>query len=323
MGRRRRYRRRTMTVTPLRPACRLASARRRDRRRGRRAAPGGQGQRLRVRARRRCTRSRPRSATGSASGRCTSSTTSPRVSRRSCSPRRCARRPMRRRSSPSARQPTSTRSTAGAGGWWSSCARRCAATASVPTSCPTSSTGPRRPASTVDGAALHLPLAGTGTPPRSRRGWRDCRPGSTLSVSHLTPECFATLQRRHPDRRLSLRVGTALWHGDKSFLHLGADVLDIRQPDAATAGYHASPRATRHRSASSSSAPARPTAIAPLADGRSPFHFDRHRLALLEPPHMHTSMCVAAGGQPTPRDRRRRRRPAPADHHDVDELTWT
>ena len=41
--------------------------------------------------------------------------------------------------------------------------------------------------------------------------------------------------------------------------------------------------------------------VHPLDDGRSPFHFARRRLALLEPPHMHTSMVVRA-------DRRARRR---------------
>jgi hypothetical protein len=32
--------------------------------------------------------------------------------------------------------------------------------------------------------------------------------------------------------------------------------------------------------------------VTPLDDGRSPFHFGRRRLALLEPPHMHTSMAI-------------------------------
>jgi len=41
--------------------------------------------------------------------------------------------------------------------------------------------------------------------------------------------------------------------------------------------------------------------VAPLADGRSPFHFGRQRMTLLEAPHMHTSMCVVPTGGPTPR----------------------
>ena len=36
--------------------------------------------------------------------------------------------------------------------------------------------------------------------------------------------------------------------------------------------------------------------VQPLDDGRSPFHFARQRLALLEPPHMHTSMLYVPTG---------------------------
>ena len=38
--------------------------------------------------------------------------------------------------------------------------------------------------------------------------------------------------------------------------------------------------------------------VAPLDDGRSPFHFARRRLALLEPPHMHTSMVFVPSRGP-------------------------
>jgi hypothetical protein len=41
--------------------------------------------------------------------------------------------------------------------------------------------------------------------------------------------------------------------------------------------------------------------VAPLADGRSPFHFAGRRLPLLEPPHMHTSMALVADTEPTPK----------------------
>ncbi len=40
--------------------------------------------------------------------------------------------------------------------------------------------------------------------------------------------------------------------------------------------------------------------VTPLADGRSPFHFARRRLDLLEPPHMHTSIAVVPLGEPCP-----------------------
>ena len=40
--------------------------------------------------------------------------------------------------------------------------------------------------------------------------------------------------------------------------------------------------------------------VHPLPDGRSPFHFARQRLALLEPPHMHTSMLLVPAGEHGP-----------------------
>jgi hypothetical protein len=40
--------------------------------------------------------------------------------------------------------------------------------------------------------------------------------------------------------------------------------------------------------------------VQPLADGRSPFHFARRRLTLLEPPHMHVAMAFVPDGDPCP-----------------------
>ena len=40
--------------------------------------------------------------------------------------------------------------------------------------------------------------------------------------------------------------------------------------------------------------------VHPQPDGRSPFHFARRRLALVEPPHMHTSMVFVPRGVPVP-----------------------
>ena len=48
--------------------------------------------------------------------------------------------------------------------------------------------------------------------------------------------------------------------------------------------------------------------VHPLDDGRSPFHFARRRLRLLEPPHMHTSMVLVPDGDPCRRS---------GDHVDV------
>ena len=40
--------------------------------------------------------------------------------------------------------------------------------------------------------------------------------------------------------------------------------------------------------------------VHPLDGGVSPFHFQRRRLALLEPPHMHTSMVLVPAGEMAP-----------------------
>ena len=116
-------------------------------------------------------------------------------------------------------------------------------------------------------------------------------PRLPLSVSHLTPATFAALQARHPFLQFRLRLGTALWHGDKSFLHLNADVVDRRR---IAADGHAGYRLARVTGAGALAMIGAGSAhgIAPLADGRSPFHFHRERLPLLEPPHMHTSVVV-------------------------------
>jgi hypothetical protein len=120
-----------------------------------------------------------------------------------------------------------------------------------------------------------------------------------VSVSHLSPPCFAALRDRHPRRDLRLRIGTALWHGDKSFLRLEADVVDVRR---VTAGSHAGYRrvpvpgdGTLVMIGAGSS-----HGVAALPDGRSPFHHERRRLLLLEPPHMHTSIAFVPDGEPCP-----------------------
>lgn len=146
-------------------------------------------------------------------------------------------------------------------------------------------------------------------------------PRLPLSVSHLSTSAFAALQAGHPFLTMRLRMGTALWHGDKSFLHLNADVVDRRRIGAdGRAGY----RLERITDAGSLVMIGAGSAhgIAPLSDGRSPFHHRRERLALLEPPHMHTSVAVV------PRDREP---PAVGERIDVqrplisswpDELEW-
>lgn len=124
-------------------------------------------------------------------------------------------------------------------------------------------------------------------------------PSVPFSTSHLDAAAFAALVAAHPHHRFELRLGTALWHGDKSMLHLGADVLDRREVDAgAPAGYRGLPVPTAGTLVMIGAGSAH--GVAPLADGSSPFHFARRRLALHEAPHMHTSMVFIPLGDQVP-----------------------
>ena len=123
--------------------------------------------------------------------------------------------------------------------------------------------------------------------------------GAVVSVSHLSPTGIGALVAAHADHRFELRLGTALWLGDKHMVQLNADVLDVRPVQAGdTAGYRGATIAADGHLVMVSAGSAH--GVAPLADGRSPFHFARQRLTLLEPPHMHTSMVFVPTGQECP-----------------------
>ena len=118
-------------------------------------------------------------------------------------------------------------------------------------------------------------------------------------LSHLQPLAYSALRDRHPDRSFRLRLGTSLWHGDKSFLHLNADVAAVHSIRAGErAGYRLTEVPSDGHLVLASAGAAH--GVAPLHDGASPFHFARNRLAMLEPPHMHTTMLVVPQGSPCP-----------------------
>jgi alanine racemase len=150
----------------------------------------------------------------------------------------------------------------------------------------------------VVGVSIHLPLAGSSSDHADEV--RKILPsvGSDLTVwlSHLDPPTYASLPATHTYR---LRLGTSLWHGDKSALQLNADVLDVRP---IRAGQRAGYRQDRVGGDGHLVMIGAGTAngVTTLADGRSPFHFERHRLGLHEPPHMHTSMAFVPAGDPLP-----------------------
>jgi len=159
----------------------------------------------------------------------------------------------------------------------------------------------------IAGFALHLPLAGNDDDRSAEvTAWLDhLDPTVPLWLSHLQPSSLAALATAHANRTFRIRVGTGLWHGvpKGAFLHLGADVLDARPVSAGDrVGYWHSEIDTDGTLVAIGAGSA--AGVAPLDDPdparRSPFHFDRQRLALVERPHMHTSLVLVPHGQPCP-----------------------
>ncbi|MCU1393382.1 MAG: hypothetical protein JWM34_1810 [Ilumatobacteraceae bacterium] len=175
----------------------------------------------------------------------------------------------------------------------------------------------------VSGCALHLPLAGDDDARLAEiTAWTEhLEPHVPLSVSHLGADAYRRLRETHPQRSWSIRLGTALWHGDKQLVHLSADVLDVRPVTAgATAGYRAADVAADGHLVLIAAGSAH--GMRALDDGRSPFHFERTRLALVEPPHMHTSMVLVPTGGPLPSIGDRVDVQRPLITTAVDELVW-
>jgi len=153
----------------------------------------------------------------------------------------------------------------------------------------------------VHGYAVHPPLAGTAGDHRAEAEAvaRALPAGSTIYVSHLDADSYAVLRQAAPGQRWRIRLGTALWHGDKSFLHLTADVAQVRPVAAGQrAGYRLHPAPADGHLVMVTAGTAH--GVHPLAGDLSPFHFARRRLALLEAPHMHTSMVFVPTGDPIP-----------------------
>ena len=154
------------------------------------------------------------------------------------------------------------------------------------------------------GWSIHPPLADT--PEHARANAAEVRallaqlePGLPVYASHLAAADAEALRAAAPRHDLRVRAGTELWLGDKSEMHLGAEVLDVRPVRAgATAGYRRTPVPGAGRLVLVGAGSAH--GVAPLEDGRSPFHHARSRLAMLEPPHMHTSIVWVAPGAACP-----------------------
>jgi alanine racemase len=156
---------------------------------------------------------------------------------------------------------------------------------------------------TPHGLAVHPPVAGT---PAAHAAEIEAAISATgappdlpVYVSHLDATAYRALQEAHPEWQFRIRLGTALWHGDKSFLRLCADVLDVRAVDAGERlGYRLSEVPAGGHVALVTAGTAH--GVHPLPGDLSPFHFDGRRLPLVEPPHMHTSMVLALGDGAVP-----------------------
>ncbi|HUV18983.1 MAG TPA: alanine racemase [Ilumatobacteraceae bacterium] len=150
----------------------------------------------------------------------------------------------------------------------------------------------------VIGVSIHLPLVGSSAEHADEIRTTIAEVDTDLPVwlSHLDLETYASLPATHTYR---LRLGTSLWHGDKSTLQLRADVLDVRPiRDGQHAGYRQGPVDGDGHLVMIGAGTA--SGVTALPDGRSPFHFERRRLRLHEAPHMHTSMAFVPDGDPVP-----------------------
>ena len=150
----------------------------------------------------------------------------------------------------------------------------------------------------VDGVALHLPLEGSEDERVTEVTQRLNGVPTDVDVwlSHIEPESISLLPTEYSYR---LRLGTLLWHGSRTSMHLEADVLDLRQLSGGDrAGYRRTPIERDCTVALIGAGTA--NGVHPLADGRSPFHYQQQRLDLVEPPHMHTSMVLIPSGNPVP-----------------------
>jgi alanine racemase len=153
----------------------------------------------------------------------------------------------------------------------------------------------------VVGYSIHPPLNNEG---QDRSGEVSCwlellNDNLPIHVSHLTAKQIGALRSQFPNRTFISRIGTALWLGDKSMMKLTADVLDVHPVAGGTAGYRSTalPGSGHVVIVGAGSA----HGVSEIVGVGSPFHFAHQRIALVEPPFMHTSMLFVPDGQRIPR----------------------
>lgn len=178
----------------------------------------------------------------------------------------------------------------------------------------------------VDGAALHLPMAHGSHLPEVERLMTDLvaagLPTRRVYLSHLTDAELTTLAAGYPDYELRPRVGTSLWLGDRAALSVRAAVLDAHPVERGDVfGYRGrtAPKQGTILVVSGGTAhgiglEAPPAAeslrqrAATLAKGgldaagfaRSPYTIGGKQRLFAEPPHMQASLLFLPSGAPVP-----------------------
>jgi len=153
----------------------------------------------------------------------------------------------------------------------------------------------------VVGYSIHPPLNNNG---QDRSGEVSCwlellTDNLPIHVSHLTAEQIGLLRSQFSKRTFISRIGTALWLGDKSMMKLTAEVLDVHQVAGGTVGYRSTPLPGSGHLVIVGAGSAH--GVTEIVGVGSPFHFAQQRIALVEPPYMHTSMLFVPEGQRIPR----------------------
>ena len=150
------------------------------------------------------------------------------------------------------------------------------------------------------GWSVHPPLDGTTTDHAQEIAqWLSVLPNNLpIYVSHVDADSLNALRKANQQRKIIARSGTSLWIGDKSMLTLGVDVLDVSRVNGGTAGYRNTP-ITGSGSLVVVGCGSSHGVVANAGD-LSPFHFAKQRLAMLEPPHMHSTILFIQDGVTCP-----------------------
>lgn len=150
------------------------------------------------------------------------------------------------------------------------------------------------------GWSVHPPLDGTAADHMQEIAqWLSVTPNNLpMYVSHIDADSLTALRTANHKHKIIARSGTSLWLGDKSMLALGTDILDVSRVNGGTAGYRNTPIAGSGSLVVVGCGSSH--GVAANAGDLSPFHFAKQRLAMLEPPHMHSTILFVQDGATCP-----------------------